>query len=294
MMSDRRYDAQELLKSACLKRQVRFTDLVADTGLWAHPETHRRQLSRGSAAVYPQIRRARIGQGEQRDVKNGEGFDDNSYANITIKRALGMHRSKIIGFECCHIWPNSCYDARYHTVIANLVLLPRALASFSDHDPEVQAALQYRSFELYGWHPDDTPVPHRPDDYPMQWRSPEPDPGAPTMSTARPNGIGNHPAPSPARAPDGPVSIERLRLWAARPHSNVHRIIDIVHRAGSIQRQQLIREIERLGISRNVSGAVASLMTNAGNAYGRALIENAGFVAIHPQIVGDVRRYWGA
>jgi hypothetical protein len=31
-MSDRRYDAQELLKSACLKRQVRFADLIADTG----------------------------------------------------------------------------------------------------------------------------------------------------------------------------------------------------------------------------------------------------------------------
>jgi hypothetical protein len=89
MMSDRLYDAPELLKSACLKRQIRFSDLIADTALWAHPEMHQRQLRLGSAAVYPKIRRARIGQGEQRGVKNGEGFDDNSYANITIKRALG-------------------------------------------------------------------------------------------------------------------------------------------------------------------------------------------------------------
>ena len=275
------FDAQELLKMACLNRQVRFSDLVADTALWAHPETHRRQVRLGSAAVYPKIRRARAGQGEQRGVNNGEGFDDNSYANITIKRALGIHRSKLVGFECCHIWPNSCYDARYHTVIANLVLLPRALASFSDHDPEVQAALQYRSHDLYGWHPDDWPPPQHPDNYPLQWRAPEPDPVV-------------VPARSPTFRGDEPVGVEKLGLWAARPDSNVYRIVDIVHRAGSIRRNQLIREIERLGISRNAPGAVASLMTNAGNAYGRALVERSGLVSIHPEIARVVRRYWRA
>jgi hypothetical protein len=119
-------------------------------------------------------------------VKNGQGLDDNSYANLAIKRALGIHRTKLIGFECCHIWPNTCYDARYHTVIANLVLLPRALAGFTDHDPQVQAALQYRSFELYRWHPEEWPAPERPTGFPDQWRDPEPDPAAETASGPRP------------------------------------------------------------------------------------------------------------
>ncbi|HWQ55093.1 MAG TPA: hypothetical protein VN442_15505 [Bryobacteraceae bacterium] len=39
----------------------------------------------------------------------------------------------------CHIWPNSCYDERYHTCVANLVLLPSALASLTDFDPQVRA-----------------------------------------------------------------------------------------------------------------------------------------------------------
>jgi len=130
MTFDTSYDARELLQRACERRQIRFSDLVADTAFWAHPETHRRQLRLGSAAVFPGIRRAKPGQGEQRGVKNRQGLDDNSYANLTIKRALGIHRTKLIGFECCHIWPNTCYDARYHTVIANLVLSASACRSY--------------------------------------------------------------------------------------------------------------------------------------------------------------------
>lgn len=148
------FDAKENLKAACIKHNVHLSALIADTALWAHPNTHYRQIElHGSPAVYPGIRRLRIGQGERRKITNGVGLDDNSYANGLIKRSLGFRAGQAVGYECCHIWPNSCYDTRYHTVIANLVLIPAALASLTDYDPDVQAALQFRAYELYGWHP---------------------------------------------------------------------------------------------------------------------------------------------
>jgi hypothetical protein len=61
------------------------------------------------------------------------------------------------------------------------------------------------------------------------------------------------------------VPLDKVRLWAMRPTSKVYRIVDIVNGAGSFSRHRLIREIERLRISRNAPGAVASLLTNAGN-----------------------------
>ena len=108
----------------------------------------------GVGTFYPNMRRYRAGLGEQRrQIVGTECLDDNTYANNAIKKAIGVNRRDIANFDACHIWPQSCYDSRCHTAIANLVLLPRPLAGLSDHDPETQAALQFRSYELYKWCP---------------------------------------------------------------------------------------------------------------------------------------------
>jgi len=168
-------DASELLRAAATRHGVQLEVLVAETGLWANPEIHRRLLERGSAACYPDRRRCRPGQGERRGHSIGNiVLDDNSYANSAIKQAIGIDRKDLIGFEACHIWPKTCYDERYHTAVANLVLLPRALAGLTDHSAEVKLALQYRAFELYGWHPDGEPQPVQPRGYPDNWLSPMP------------------------------------------------------------------------------------------------------------------------
>jgi len=176
-------DASELLRAAALRHGVQLGVLVAETGLWANPEMHRRLLASGSAAVYPNRRRCRAGQGERRGQTVANiVLDDNSYANNAIKHALGIDRKDLIGFEACHIWPKTCYDERYHTAIANLVLLPRALAGFTDHSAEVKLALQYRAFELYRWHPEGQPPPVQPQDYPRNWLPPMPVPGRPPVT----------------------------------------------------------------------------------------------------------------
>lgn len=173
-------DASDLLKEAVERRNIHMSLLVADTGLWVNPEFHQRLLrDTGSVALFPNVRRARLGQGERRGqiVDGGVRLDDNSYANLAIKRATGLGKSAK-GFEACHIWPLTCYKERYHTAVANLVLLPRALAGLTDHDIEIQKALQYRAFELYGWHPEEMPQPVKPIFYPAEWRDPLPDPAA--------------------------------------------------------------------------------------------------------------------
>jgi hypothetical protein len=39
-MMTRRFDAAEMINAACVKHQVHLAVLVAETALWAHPETH--------------------------------------------------------------------------------------------------------------------------------------------------------------------------------------------------------------------------------------------------------------
>lgn len=175
------YDAEEMLRAATAKHNIHLSVLIADTALWANPAVHKWLLSKHlTGAMFPDRRRYKAGKENRGETVNGIRFDDNSYANVAIKRAIGLHRSQLVGFEACHIWPKTCYDERYHTVIANLVLLPRALASLTDHDAEIQAALQFRSFELYGWHPAECSPPQRPAFYPADWRPPF---GIPRLST---------------------------------------------------------------------------------------------------------------
>ncbi len=170
------YDGLEMLKEAAIRHGIHLSLLVAETSLWASPEVHRWLMKEnGVGAYFPNVRRFRAGAGERKgEIRGSERLDDNSYANHAIKQATGIGRSKIRNFETCHIWPQSCYDSRCHTVIANLVLLPRPLAGLSDHDLEVQAALQFRAFEIFGWHPPGQSIPSRPYFYPPAWPAPMP------------------------------------------------------------------------------------------------------------------------
>ena len=102
-------------------------------------------------------------------------FDDNTHANTAIKTAVlkglsrfGLHgNSKKIfnGFEACHIWPNTCYDARYHTSVGNLVLLPREIAGLTDHCEAVEGLLKYEAWKRFGFKPAEEEVPMRPKVY---------------------------------------------------------------------------------------------------------------------------------
>lgn len=280
--------ASELLIEALRRHDIHLSLLVADTGLWVNPAFHARLTSdTGSCAVFPNVRRARIGQGEKRgQVVEGIRFDDNSYANLAIKRACGLGKSAQ-GFEACHIWPLTCYDERYHTAVANIVLLPRALASLTDHDSEIQRALQYRAFELYAWRPHGLPAPAKPDFYPTAWREPRPDALLSGVVSAAPPS-----EPTCDQTPEAQHGVlsERIAGWNRKPNSNVHRIIALVVQArDGISRHDLVNQIAEVTSSKNPYGAVASLLTNRGNAYGRILVDSDGIIRIHREVEDQVR-----
>jgi hypothetical protein len=163
------YDAESFLKKATEP----LITLVAKTTIWANPEVYKRLVKDGGIGVwYPNVRRFKKGEKKGR-TNNGDRLDDNTYANFAIKKALvGTDRKQISGFSVCHIWPKTCYDDRYHTNIANLVLMPQSIASLSDFHPDVRLALQFHSYGLYRWYPDSEKRPTKPKFYPSKWLEP--------------------------------------------------------------------------------------------------------------------------
>lgn len=92
-------------------------------------------------------------------------LDDNTYANKAIKYAICEDLKKYgipvsindfskNEFEACHIWDETCYNTKYHTSVANLVLLPRSLASLTDHCDAVKKLLQYEAWRRFGFKPE--------------------------------------------------------------------------------------------------------------------------------------------
>lgn len=288
--------ASELLLESVTRHNIHLSLLVADTGLWVNPEFHHRLVrDTGSAAMFPKVRRACIGQGEQRGQidNNGVRFDDNSYANLAIKRAAGLGKSAV-GFEACHIWPGTCKYERYHTAIANIVLLPRALAGLSDHAIEIQTALQYRAFELYGWFPEEMPQPVKPEFYPSKWREPQPDPIK--VRTPRTISASSRSTSDKASQENRRELADRINDWSRKPGLNVHKIIAlVVQEHGGISRSDLVERVADFTQSKNPYGAVANLLTDRGNAYGRVFAEHDGIIRIHPEVEKQVRALtWNA
>jgi hypothetical protein len=165
-------NGNEELAKAIKKLNINLTEMVAETSIWASPEIcEQLKQKNGDVVFYLNVRRGRTNE-TRGDIINGIRIDDNTYANNAIKRAVGIDRNDIKEYETCHIWKDTCYDERYHTAIPNLVLIPSAIASLSDHSDEIINALKYRSYELYGWYPQEESKPQKPCNYPNNWQEP--------------------------------------------------------------------------------------------------------------------------
>ena len=158
-------DGNENLSHAIVKLNVNLPELIAETAIWV------KKSATVMDARFPKVRRAPSNLKRGQFDENGIRLDDNTYANSAIKNALRAY-GKFKNFTVCHIWPKTCYDPRYHTALCNLILVPSALAGLTDHDNNVIQCIQYRAWELYGWHPDGTPPPSKPCNYPSNWKEP--------------------------------------------------------------------------------------------------------------------------
>lgn len=139
---------------------MNLMDIVAATSIWVPVE----KVS--SRPVFPNVKRGRAK--DKGRILNGLRIDDNTYANRAIKEAIS-NSIRFEDFEVCHIWPKTTYDERYHTLLQNLVMIPRALAGLTDHLDDVINMLKYRAWELYNWYPEDQGVPQKPNYYPTLW-----------------------------------------------------------------------------------------------------------------------------
>lgn len=168
----KKIDGNELLINSLEKLNINLNQLIAETSIWASPEyCNQLEINTGSSTRYPNFRRKRHYE-TKGDTVDGIKLDDNTYANNAIKHAIGINRKDITNFHTCHIYPNTCYDERYHTKIQNLVLIPNSIAQLSDNFDDIKKILQYRSYELYGWHPIEEATPEKPVNYPTNWKKP--------------------------------------------------------------------------------------------------------------------------
>jgi len=171
-------NGDEVLLNATTELGIDLPRLIARSAVWANPavfQARRRQHANG--AWFPDCRRGKNGE-PKRGMANGVRFDDNTWANLAIKIAVLGSRDRCVRMHVCHVWPETCYDVRYHTSLANLVLLPAPLAGLSDHHRAVADCLRYRSYELFGWYPEEATAPVKPVGYPSasDWAPPPPIP----------------------------------------------------------------------------------------------------------------------
>ncbi len=153
-----------------------IADLVAKTAVWAPIKYHLDcEDAQGTCfAKYPNIRRKKANEKRGVDPENPDiRLDDNSYPNRQMKEmGKDAYHCDFKGYTVCHVWEGTCYNEKYHTCFANLVLLPAALSSFTDFNQEIQSILKYRSYELYHWLPDGEEAPTKPRYYPEDWINP--------------------------------------------------------------------------------------------------------------------------
>jgi hypothetical protein len=159
-------DGDDLLLKVTAELGVDLPRLIAKSAIWVDPAVfHARRMQHAHAAWFPDCRRGKNGE-PKRGVANGVRFDDNTMANLAIKVAVFGSRDLCTRLHVCHVWPETCYDVRYHTSLANLVLLPAPLAGLSDHHRSVAECIRYRSYQLFGWHPEEACPPMKPGGYP--------------------------------------------------------------------------------------------------------------------------------
>jgi len=157
-------DGTQVLENCATELKIDLASLIAATAYWADP-------SLATHPVFPNIRRARHGERRGTIDASGAKLDDNNAANRAIKQVL-KSAGKFKNFFACHIWEKTCYETRYHTLPANLVLVPSDLSSLTDHNEHIKACLKYKAWDLYRWKPEGSEEPKQPENYPSNWRLP--------------------------------------------------------------------------------------------------------------------------
>jgi hypothetical protein len=231
-----------VLEEVVKQLHIDLPKLVAGCAFWSPVNAE------STKAVHPHIRRARSGEVPRTVTSKAIRLDDNTFANKVLKNKVS-HLGKFEGFAVCHIWPQTCYDERYHTMPANLVLLPRELAGLTDHSRVVEQCLQYRAWELYNWYPEGQVQPEKPNGYPDNWRVPVSKPVA-TKRSVNNMSVSSHEVLSIVLVPSDPEKFRNAFIAKGRA------IMSIYFEDGRIEDDEWL--CQRFGPLSNVIGNLRS------------------------------------
>ena len=252
---------EEIQSAAAEKLHIDFASLIALSAIWAPLEEHvDAHDGQGNFARVPNCRRKR--HFEPRGEVDGIIYDDNSRPNSQMKSmAKKYYGVNLQDFTVCHVWPDTCYDVRYHTCYANLVCIPAAIHSLTDYDAHVEACLKYRAYELFGWKPDDAEVPDKPENYPTEWLA------LPRVERVQSSRNAENRACEEVDDSDCAKALERLEGVFLKDDSIIHEIIQKAIDLDCSDEQFVF--LDDLTDGRITRNHIQSMKTEKGNSYGR-------------------------
>jgi hypothetical protein len=140
-----------------------IVDWIAQFSLWIPSAVYSR-----IQVVYPATRR-KTGKNEtRRQVVNGIKLWENQPARDAFWAAYGLPSRRVKNYVVCHIYEDSAHLPKHFTNLANLVVVPRSLASFTEFNP-VRDVLKWHSYVCYGYRGPESAVPEKPPYYPQYW-----------------------------------------------------------------------------------------------------------------------------
>lgn len=160
-------DANTSLKKFAIG--IDFSKLVVETSLWVSKDifdfiTENSKL-RTPGVFYPYAVRKQGAELEGKkprwkETKNGRLFIDSNHKPqnalsycLTGKSFQAAFKDK--NYACCHIYGNKyIHEWKYFTCIGNLIFLPSALQSLTDHDEDVMNCLSQIAYLRFGWKPE--------------------------------------------------------------------------------------------------------------------------------------------
>lgn len=146
-----------------------LVELVAKTSWMPNPSV----VAQVGKAVFPTQRykknHERFSRIEQDGVVRGM-YDDNATPEWALFWAHGLNGTRPKGWTIAHVWQTSD-DIESYTHLANLAMVPEALASLTDKTAPLTAYLRWHSWVKYGWKPSHEKEPVKPIHYDtITWR----------------------------------------------------------------------------------------------------------------------------
>jgi hypothetical protein len=143
--------------------------IVAKTSWLPHPKT----VAHFNGAIFPTLRYKRGFERFAPVESNGTVigmYDDNATPEWALFWSHGLTGVRSKGWTIAHVWPASD-DIHAYTHLANLAMVPEALASLTDKNGPLTAFLRWHSWDVYGWRPQTVGDVAKPNGYDsVEWR----------------------------------------------------------------------------------------------------------------------------